>query len=295
MRAMPSLVGFSSLAAAIFVVSAPTWAADRQKAADGFAELCQQTTPSEAPAHPERFPDDWVKGRSGWNAAKTTEWRAALATRLRKATVTGVREGKTNAFVRATIEADDVEVPLRWDGSHWTLAAPREHLVAGPSFELTAKSGPVHVALTPYTAQADANFAKAAYCFGYATGDMARAKNRADLWCETKGRLSISGDGGIVDVGVGKLDKAKELPLADAWLKSLEKVQKGHVYVVHCNHRGRWDFYVALAVTKADARLGIEFDWNVLALGEGAPSDVKRGGKADDNDGADGLPGLDGD
>jgi hypothetical protein len=292
MRAAASLV---LLAATLGVDASIACAADRQKAADGFRELLEETSPSNAPAHPERFPEDLVKERSGWKSSKTDPWRAALVARFRKGSVTGVREGKSAAFVRATIETDDVEIPLRWDGSHWLLAASSDLLVGGPAFATVSKSGPVHVALAPYTAQTDANFSKAAYCFGYATGDMARAKNRSDLLCKTKGRLSIGGDGGVLDVGVGKLDKAKEIPLADAWPRDLERVQKGHVYVVHCDQRGRWDFYVAIAVTKADARLGIEFDWNVLALGEGAPSDLKQGGKADENDGADGLPGLDAD
>ena len=94
----------------------------------------------------------------------------------------------------------------------------------------------------------------------------------------------------IAPLGNGELDPKGGIPLGVVWGHQV-RAENRHSYAVRCTRSGVSDFYAAFTVKKVDDD-GIEIEWTLLTGGLGAPESIHEARRADDNDGADGKPGL---
>ena len=263
--------------------------ADRSSAKEAFASRFTAVGTDGLPSHPECFPAALVERRSGWTAEKTAAWRAAWGRRLSKAKVGDVRERKDEAVARIVEDKSAYDVALRWDGTTWVLAAAEPYLVAGAALDRANGKKNAHVRLATRT-EVTKGYGASAYSFSHVSADMEKAKGRADVWYCHNGELHPSGDGRIVGLGEVDWKKSDGIPTG-AWTSDAVPVHEGETYVVHCRRSGRYDFHAILRVTKA-GEAGLEFDWRLLTVGEGAPESIGSFQPPKDRDGADGVDGL---
>jgi hypothetical protein len=214
--------------------------------------------------------------------------RAAFLKRLEGVWITKGRESGDNGVVECEEDKGKVklEVPMRHTDS-WIVDAS-QFFVVGAALAQANGSKPPRITLD-VRSDATEGYGRSAISFAHATQDMAKCKNRADLWYCWNGELHASGGATIAKAQTPSLDGLKGIPAAD-WQRSA-KPKSGEVYAVRCLKAGRKDFYVALRVAALAAE-GCTIEWKLLATGYGAPASIQTEQPLVSDDGADGCDGM---
>lgn len=263
----------------------------RPEPRDGFRDAVAVVTPSGEPAHPECWPEELV-ARRDWRGTpeQVSAWRRDAVARLASAQVKKVRPDGERALVRVRYARGEAELPLSWSEARWVVDAPEEWLVRGTGLDDANGSRPASLRLTARTTGGP--YGTSAFSFAHVTQDAELCLNRLDLWYCHNGDLHVVGDGGLVEIGKGRLGKADEIPAGAVWDGTVHP-RKGFVYVLHALRRGHRDFFVRLRVTALAAE-AVELEWELLSLGEGAPKTIHEAQPWQASEPGMGKPGTDG-
>ena len=212
---------------------------------------------------------------------------------LEKAKIAKVVENGDRALVTfyepRSSEAVTRAVLMERTAGKWLLGSARSYVVESKTLKASRGKKAATVQMSMRTK--NGAYGRSAYSFTYASGDMVKYKNRADIWFCHNHDFHVKG--AIADMGKTSLKKVKSIPVKAKWGRTA-RVEAGHTYVVRCGKGKRRDFFVAFRV-KRIKRGTVELEWTVLAGGFNAPASIHEPVELSEEDqraGSDGTDGL---
>jgi hypothetical protein len=284
------LIGTGALAALLTAASADDPAPPRPTAMDGFAKIQAAVTANDPELLDVLMPAKLVEGRRDPDKDAVAKWRAALGKSLAAAKALEAHEDGDDAQVRLSAGGGEALVLLHFGGTRWIVSSALSYpLAASAAAAKLGRGDRTHLGIRT----TNDDYGDTAFSFRYVTSDAEACKNRMNVWFCHNGDLHATRGSTVADAGESATTEMRWLPSASAF-GTKAHATAGHSYVVHVlDERYATDFYVELAVIRADDT-GLDFTWQVLASGLGAPASTKKAVPLarDDRDGADGCDGL---
>lgn len=270
-------------------------AAERHEGAkEGMTKIVAAAKAAKAEDLAVLFPDRLVEHRSR-KEEDVAAWREGFARELAGARDVRTEEAESGDAAVATFEEGGARktVRLRWTKERWILDGSQSWMLSGPFMDRARGRSPATGKLVPRPD--NSAYGGSAWSFPWVTGNPDECKNRMSVWFCRYGDLHTVGDSRILDTGEKRLEKVDGIP-ADFGDRQWVEPKPGRVYVVHCVRKATGaedvDFWAKLRVTKVSDR-SLEFEWDLLAAGPGAPPSIHEPAPVPDPlTGADGCDGY---